>query len=114
LIDQFYGVAYPLMGRGITEVEEIIIRRDVAAFCLTQAEARKPYNLNYLNSDTENAFYCSQLPYLAYLRHEIDLNSGLGVPNLIGTDSIIFPQEIWSGCYHQRVDEEHLSPPIGR
>jgi hypothetical protein len=100
--DRFYGVAYPLEGLGLSQAEEDHIRGDVAAFCLAQAEARRPYNINFLNPYTEEAFYCSQLPYLAYLRHGIDLNTGLGVPNLIGTEGIVFPQEIWSGCVTRR------------
>jgi uncharacterized protein YycO len=68
----------------------------------TFAKARKPYNLNFLNSKTEKAFYCSQLAYKAYLRDGIDLNTEKGVPKIPGTKSIIFPQEIWSGCAHKR------------
>lgn len=101
-VDQFYGVAYPLRGRGLSQEEESKIRQGVASYCLAQAAAGKPYNLNFLNPDTENAFYCSQLVYKAYLPHGIDLNTGQGVPNLVGTSSIVFPQEIWSGCSHQR------------
>jgi len=102
VIDTFYGIAYPLAGRELTEPRVADIRIGVANYCLAQAEARKPYNINFLNSRTEDAFYCSQLAYLAYLRDGIDLNTGLGVPSLPGTNSIIFPQEIWSGCTHKR------------
>ena len=56
--------------------------------------------MNFLDSDTEEAFYCSQLLYRAYLPHGINLNTGMDVPNIPGTDSIIHPQEIWSGCAH--------------
>jgi len=70
---------------------------------LAQAEAGKPYNLNFLNSQTDDAFYCSQLAYKAYLRHDIDLNTGKGVPNFPGTGNVIFPQEIWSGCSNKKV-----------
>jgi uncharacterized protein YycO len=69
---------------------------------LTQAALQKPYNINYLDSQTEDAFYCSQLAYQAYLRHGIDLNTGLSIPNLKGTESIIYPQEMWAGCFHRR------------
>ena len=107
LIDTLYGVAYPLRDKGFSEEEETKIRSSVANYCLTQAVANKPYNLNFLNSQTEDAFYCSQLAYKAYLPHGIDLNTGQGVPNIKGTSSIIFPQEIWSGCSHQRSTDEH-------
>jgi hypothetical protein len=101
-LDRFYGVAYPLRGRGLSEEEETRIRQGVADYCLAQAAANKPYNLNFFDPDTETAFYCSQLAYKAYLKHGINLNTDLGVPNLVGTSSIVFPQEIWSGCKHQR------------
>ena len=101
-IDRLYGVAYPLQGRGLSQEEEAEIRQSVANYCLAQAAANKPYNINFLNPDTEEAFYCSQLPYKAYLAHGINLNTGQGVPNLVGTSSIVFPQEIWSGCRHQK------------
>jgi hypothetical protein len=99
--DAFYGVAYPLDGQGLSGDEESRVRRRVADYCL--AQVGKPYNLNYLNPHTEEAFYCSQLAYLAYLREGIDLNTGQGVPNLAGTGRIVFPQEIWSGCRNERV-----------
>jgi hypothetical protein len=103
--DQFYGVAYPLRGRGLTLEQEMGIRARVAAYCIAQAEMNKPYNINYLDSQTEDGFYCSQLPYKAYLPHGIDLNTGLDIPDLKGTGSIIFPQEIWAGCAHRRPTE---------
>jgi hypothetical protein len=101
-LDTFFGVAYPLQNKGLPQDQESKIRAGVAAYCLKQAAANKPYNLNFLDSQTEDAFYCSQLIYKAYLLHGIDLNTGLAVPNLKGTESIIFPQEIWAGCCHRR------------
>jgi uncharacterized protein YycO len=86
----------------ISKQRKLKIRESVAKYCLRQAKARKPYNLNFLNSKTEKAFYCSQLAYKAYLRDGIDLNTEKGVPKIPGTKSIIFPQEIWSGCAHKR------------
>jgi uncharacterized protein YycO len=59
--------------------------------------------MNFTDSATEKRFYCSQLAYQAYLQQGIDLNSNLGVPDLPGTASIIFPQELWSGCPNRRV-----------
>ena len=101
-LDRLYGVAYPLVGRGFSQKEETRIRISVAEYCLRQAAAEKPYNINFLDADTEDGFYCSQLAYKAYLPHGIDLNTGLGVPNLPGTSGIVFPQEIWEGCWNRR------------
>ncbi len=53
LVDTFYGVAYPLEGRGLSQEMEEQIRLDVAAFAL--AQVGKKYNLNFLNSNTDEA-----------------------------------------------------------
>jgi hypothetical protein len=98
LIDEFYGVAYPLQGRGSDSSREDLIREGIARYCLEQVG--KPYNMNFLDSSTERAFYCSQLAYKAYLPQGIDLKTGVGIPEIPFTDRIIFPQEIWSGCFH--------------
>jgi hypothetical protein len=98
-LDRLQGVAYPLAG--MPDCQAASIREKVAAYCLKQATLRKPYNINFLNSRTEKAFYCSQLAYKAYLKQGIDLNTGRGIPQLPGTESIVFPQEIWSSCAHQ-------------
>jgi len=98
MVDQLYGIAYPLRGRGLALDQEETIRENVAAFCL--AQVGKPYNINFLDSSTENSFYCSQLAYAAYLKNGIDLNTGEGVPEIPGTGSIIFPQEVWESCVH--------------
>jgi len=103
LIDTLYGVAYPLKDRGLSEQEIVQIREDVAEYCLHQADTRKPYNINFLNSQTEEAFYCSQLAYKAYLRHGINLNTGKGVIEIPGTSSIVFPQEVWESCSNRAV-----------
>ncbi|MBI5211814.1 MAG: hypothetical protein HY957_00385 [Nitrospirae bacterium] len=102
IIDTLYGIAYPLQGKNLNETDITGIREAVAAYCLRQAELEKPYNMNFLDSTTENAYYCSQLAYLAYLKQGIDLNTGRGIPEIPGTGSIIFPQEIWSGCEHKK------------
>ncbi len=99
LCDTFYGVAYPLDGQGLMPEEEERIRRDVAEFCL--AQVGKPYNLNFMDPDREDAYYCSQLVYKAYLRHGINLNTGLAMEQFPGTNQIIYPQELWSGCPHR-------------
>jgi hypothetical protein len=99
LVDTFYGVAYPLAGRGISPELEGQMREDIAAFCL--AQVGKPYNLNFLNAETEEFFYCSQLVYKAYQRVGINLNTGLAMEGLPGTNLIIYPQEIWEGNIHR-------------
>ena len=101
-VDLLVGIAYPLAGRGFSLQEERRIRLAVRRFCLRQAQLHKPYNINFLNPNTDRAFYCSQLPYRAYIPYGINLNTGLGVPNLKGSEQIIFPQEIWEGCVHRK------------
>ncbi len=108
LLDSFYGVAYPLDGRNLSEEEESLVRARVAEYCL--AQIGKPYNLNFLNPESETAFYCSQLAYRAYLPHGIDLNTGLAMESLPGTNRIIYPQEIWSGCPHRAADTNPFPP----
>ena len=99
LLDEIVGAAYPLEGRGLLPEEQAQMRIEVAEFCL--AQVGKPYNLNFLDPDREEAYYCSQLVYKAYLRCRIDLNTGLAMETVPGTNQIIFPQEIWSGCAHK-------------
>jgi hypothetical protein len=102
IVDELFGVAYPIEKREIGPEQETSIRERVAAYCLRQAALQRPYNVNFLDSETEEAFYCSQLAYRAYQGCGIDLNTGIGVPAIPGTESIIFPQEIWSGCVNRR------------
>lgn len=106
LVDTFYGVAYPLADKGLSPEEEIRIREGVATYCLEQIG--KPYNINFLDPETEDAFYCSQLAYKAYQRYGINLNTGVGIPALPGTDVVVYPQEVWDGCVHQKYE---FSPP---
>jgi hypothetical protein len=101
LKDHLVGVAYPLRQAGVSGESETRIRQAVRRYCL--AQVGKPYNINLLNPERDDAFYCSQLPYKAYQPFGINLNTGLGVPDLPGTASIVFPQEIWRGCYHRRL-----------
>lgn len=101
-LDRIHGVAYPLRGRGLGSQEELGIRVQVAAYCL--AQVGKPYNLNFLNAETDESFYCSQLAYKAYQSQGIDLNAGMHLPGLPHTDSIIFPRELWEGLPHQLVE----------
>ena len=100
LVDTFYGGVYPLDGLNLTEAAQRAIREGISAYCL--AQVGKPYNINYLNSETEESFYCSQLAYKAYQQHGINLNTGMVMPNIPGTESIVFPQEIWAGFRHKK------------
>ena len=102
IFDEFYGAAYPLAGLELSEEEETGIREQIADYCL--AQLRKPYNLNFLDPDREDAFYCSQLIYKAYLPFGINLNTGLAMEMIPGTNQIIYPQEIWSGCAHRMAE----------
>lgn len=108
IIDRCCGAAYPLQGKNLPGDVETRVRRGVATYCLAQAAAGKPYNYNYFDSETEASFYCSHLFYRAYLRFGINLNTGLGIPDIPGSQSVIFPQEIWSGCAHRRVADAAL------
>lgn len=99
LLDTLYGVSYPLAERELSEDEEAHMRLKVAQYCLSQVG--KSYNLNFLNAEKEDAFYCSQLVYKAYQQVGIDLNTGLAMEQLPGTNAIIYPQEIWDGCVHR-------------
>ncbi len=95
LFDTFYGVASPLDAIQLPEETEASMRVAVANYCL--AQVGKPYNLNFMNPDSEDAFYCSQLAYKAYQQVDINLNTGLSMEQLPGTNQIIYPQEIWAG-----------------
>jgi hypothetical protein len=110
MIDALYGIACPAEGRGLSESREREVRESVARYCLDQAAAGKPYNLDFFNPNREDAFYCSQLAYLAYLKHGIDLNTKIGIPHIPRTSSIIFPQEIWDGCVHAKCAPDGQKP----
>jgi cell wall-associated NlpC family hydrolase len=113
LFDTFYGVVSPLDGSGVAEDEENQMRQIVAAYCL--AQVGKPYNLNFLNAETEEALYCSQLAYKAYQQIGINLNTGLAMEQLPGTNSIVYPQEIWNGFPHREAKRvEALAGAPGR
>ena len=111
LFDTFYGVASPLDGLELPEQEEHAMRARVAQYCLTQLG--KPYNLNFLNSETEDAFYCSQLAYKAYQQIGINLNTGLAMEQIPGTNAIIYPQEIWEGFSHRQVERDRVPEGTG-
>jgi len=99
LFDTFYGVAYPLDRLELSDEEEAQMRMTVAQYCLSQIG--KPYNLNFLNAEAEDSFYCSQLIYKAYRQVGINLNTGLAMEQLPGTNAILYPQEIWGSCVHR-------------
>jgi cell wall-associated NlpC family hydrolase len=99
VLDTFYGIVSPLESQGFSEEEESQMRITVAKYCT--AQVGKPYNLNFLNAETEDAFYCSQLIYKAYQQVGINLNTGLSIEQLPGTNAIIYPQEIWGECMHR-------------
>ena len=104
LFDTFYGVASPLDGLDVSEEEQSEMRLRVAEYCL--AQVGKPYNLNFLNAETDESFYCSQLAYKAYQQIGIDLNTGLAMEQLPGTNAIVYPQEIWDGFPHRAVKRD--------
>jgi len=110
LFDSFYGVASPLDGLSIAEEEENELRTAIAGYC--RAQIGKPYNLNFLNAETEESFYCSQLAYKAYQQIGIDLNTGLTLEQLPGTNAIVYPQEIWNGFSHR--EARHDLPPVDK
>jgi cell wall-associated NlpC family hydrolase len=112
LFDTFYGISSPLDAIGLSEGEEFEMRSVVAKYCL--AQVGKPYNLNFLNAETEEAFYCSQLAYKAYEQIGINLNTGLAMEQLPGTNAIVYPQEIWDGFSHRAVARPDRSNPLGQ
>jgi uncharacterized protein YycO len=83
------------------------MRTRVAKYCL--AQLGKPYNLNFLHAETEDAFYCSQLAYKAYQQIGINLNTGLAMEQLPGTNAIVYPQEIWDGFSHRAAQTKPVS-----
>ena len=101
VLDTFHGIVSPLEGQGFSEKEESQMRTTVAKYCL--AQVGKPYNLNFLNAETEDAFYCSQLIYKAYQQVGINLNTGLSIEQLPGTNAIIYPQEVWDECKRRQL-----------
>ena len=107
LFDSLYGSVSPLDQSGLNEEEENEKREIIASYCL--AHLGKPYNLNFRDAETEESFYCSQLAYKAYQQVGINLNTGLAVEKLMGTNDIIFPQEIWEGANHKRTTRDGMT-----
>lgn len=109
LFDTFYGIVSPLDVMEISEEEAQRMRALVAGYAL--AQIGKPYNLNFLNPETEESFYCSQLAYKAYQTVGINLNTGLAMEQLPGTNRIIYPQEIWEGFSHRQAQLKRIVEP---
>lgn len=104
--DTLIGVAYPLQGLGLSLQEETHIRTGVADYCL--AQVGKPYNANFLNTVTDEAFYCSQLLYLAYREFGVDL--GVSPASLVAKPAasqeqplLILPTALMDNCTHRLV-----------
>jgi uncharacterized protein YycO len=85
------------------------MRTAIASYTL--AQVGKPYNLNFLNAEADNAFYCSQLAYKAYQHVGINLNTGLAMEQLPGANQIIYPQEIWDGFAHRQSQMQLIAAP---
>jgi hypothetical protein len=101
ILDTFYGIAYPLAGRGLSAALEKQFRLRVADYCLYQAAQSKPYNLNFFDPHRDGSFYCSQLVYKAYLSVKIDIVANYAI-HVGPPDSVVFPQEIFNACPHLR------------
>jgi cell wall-associated NlpC family hydrolase len=110
LFDTFYGIVSPLDILGYSEEDESLMRAEVAKYVLRQVG--KPYNLNFFNAETEDAFYCSQLVYKAYQTIGINMNTGLAMEQLPGTNQIIYPQEIWDGFSHRQAHPAPIAASI--
>jgi hypothetical protein len=48
------------------------------------------------------------LIYKAYQQVGIDLNTGLSIEQLPGTNNIVYPQEIWGECMHRLAKRKEL------
>ena len=92
-IDRMYGAVNPFEAYDIPSEQKIIQREQVANFCTDQLG--KPYNLNFLDSEQHDSFYCSQLAYAAFSQIGINLNQGLSIPAIYKSERIVYPTEIW-------------------
>lgn len=96
-LDTLYGVAEPVAALSLPAHEQDRLRLAVVDYCL--AQLGKPYNMNFFDIETEDAFYCSQLAYRAYLRQGIDLRQGR---DLLDLGSIVLPKHLWRGSTVRR------------
>jgi hypothetical protein len=105
-IDHLAGAVYPLSGNNGAVGDETTIRLGIANYC--QSQVGKKYNFNFLDPETEDVFYCSQLAYRAYMtvsQKNINLHCGMkhAYRNLWLPPEIVYPQEIWDGFTHKSV-----------
>lgn len=63
MLDSFIAASSVLAGRGLSAGDEYAARSFVRAYAL--GSVGKPYNMNFLQPESEWALYCSQLVYLA-------------------------------------------------
>ncbi len=98
LVDELIGIGNPIAGRGISPERENEIRENVVAYCLEQARAGKPYNLNFFNPETDGAFYCSQLVYKAYETQGINLHVHIGKDADSLLAPLVLPEDVWNAC----------------
>jgi hypothetical protein len=116
LVDTLVGVAYPLQGLDLSAAEECAVREKVAAYCLDHVG--KPYNTNFLKVVTNEAFYCSQLAYLAYREAGIDV--GVTPVRLLPeqvdeveeTPLLVLPNALLDNCSHKLVGRRRR--PVNR
>ncbi len=107
LVDTLIGVAYPLQELNLTSEREEEIRLAVAAYCLDHVG--KPYNANFLKVVTNEAFYCSQLAYLAY--REVGIDIGVTPVALLDDETseevviplLVLPTALLDNCEHRLV-----------
>jgi len=69
-------------------------RDEAIAYARRQAADDDPYNWNFLNKETEDKFYCSQLVWRAYYEQDIDLDNAWGVPLAVPPDDIYFDDDV--------------------
>jgi uncharacterized protein YycO len=100
IVDQLHGVTFPLRKRKLGIEATLRMRIRVAKYCLRQVG--KPYNLNFFDPETAKAFYCSQLAYKAYQSVGIDLNTSRAISGFPLSQGIVYPQEIWDKCEHEK------------
>jgi hypothetical protein len=113
-VDTLIGIAYPLRGLDLATAEEERIRLTVATYCLDHVG--KPYNANFLKVVTNEAFYCSQLAYLAYREAGIDI--GVTPVALLeghsteveSTPLLVLPTALLDNCEHHLIGRRRWLP----
>ena len=105
-LDSFVGVASPLTDRGLAPADEDRMREAVAAYCLQQVAAGRPFNFDLLDGTDPERAYCSQLIAEAYRSVGIELDSNIGAPSAAVFRHAVFPEELWNASTHRRVGED--------